>query len=95
MRVDDDRVQELLLRMTGMDLDRVFATRKEPLMTPHFRLMSEAQLKRVRRRESGKGVSVCVCVRVCVCVCVCLRGKGREEGEGEGGREGGREGENM
>lgn len=45
--VDDGRVQELLLRMTGMDLDRVFLARKEPLTLPRYKLMDAEQLKEV------------------------------------------------
>lgn len=45
--VDDSRVQELLLRMTGMDLDRVFLARKEPLTLPRYKLMDAEQLKEV------------------------------------------------
>ena len=45
--VDDSRVQELLMRMTGMDLDRVFSSRKEPLTLPRYKLMDAEQLKKV------------------------------------------------
>ena len=45
--VDDSRVQELLMRMTGMDLDRVFLSRKEPLTLPRYKLMDAEQLKKV------------------------------------------------
>lgn len=45
--VDDSRVQELLRRMTGMDLDRVFVSRREPLALPRYKLMNEQQLKKV------------------------------------------------
>lgn len=33
--------------MTGMDLDRVFVSRREPLALPQYKLMNEQQLKKV------------------------------------------------
>ena len=40
-------MQKLLSRMTGLDLDKVFAPRKEPLVLPRYRLMNKAQLEKV------------------------------------------------
>ena len=54
--VDDSRVKELLMRMTGMDLDRVFLSRKEPLTLPRYKLMDSEQLKKV-----ALPISVTVC----------------------------------
>ena len=45
--MDDSRVQKLLTRMTGMELDRVFVSRREPLALPRYKLMDEQQLKKV------------------------------------------------
>ena len=45
--VNDERVQELLRRISGMDMDVVFAPRKEPLTPPHYKLMTREQLKKV------------------------------------------------
>lgn len=42
----DKQVQKLLSRMTGLDLDKVFAPRKEPLVLPRYRLMNKAQLEK-------------------------------------------------
>ena len=46
--IKDDRVQELLTTLTGMDFDLVFAPRHEPLTVPHYKLMTLKQLKEVR-----------------------------------------------
>lgn len=45
--VDDERVRELLSRVSGTDLDVIFAPRKEPLTPPHYQLMTRDQLKEV------------------------------------------------
>lgn len=45
--VDDERVRELLSRVSGTDLDVIFAPRKEPLTPPHYQLMTKDQLKKV------------------------------------------------
>ena len=45
--VEDDRVQELLRRVSGMDMDVVFAPRKEPLTPPRYQLMTRDQLNKV------------------------------------------------
>ena len=45
--VEDERVQELLARLVCVDFDRIFATRKEPLAVPEYRVMSLHQLKKV------------------------------------------------
>ena len=47
MSVDDERVQELLSRVCGMDMDVVFAPRKEPLIPPRYQLMTRDQLQEV------------------------------------------------
>lgn len=46
----DERVQELMLRMTGMDFDKVFAPRKEPLLLPKYKLMTLEELEKVARK---------------------------------------------
>ena len=43
----DEEVQQLLLQMTGMDLDKIFAPRKEALVLPHYKLMNEQQVEEV------------------------------------------------
>lgn len=52
--VEDERVQQILRRVTGMDFDRVFATQKEDLTLPRYRLLSEEQLKQVINERSVK-----------------------------------------
>ena len=47
MSVDDERVQELLKRVCGMDMDVVFTPRKEPLIPPRYQLMTRDQLNEV------------------------------------------------
>ena len=47
MSVDDERVQELLGRVCGMDMDVVFTPRKEPLIPPRYQLMTKDQLNEV------------------------------------------------
>ena len=42
--VEDERVRELLGRVNGIDMDVVFAARKEPLVPPRYRLMTRDQL---------------------------------------------------
>ena len=54
-------MQELLSKVNGMDLDVVFAPRKEPLIPPRYQLMNRDQLKEV----SSIQVYVC-CYAVCV-----------------------------
>ena len=44
---DDERVQELLKRMTGRDYDKIFAIRVEELEVPKYQLMSDNQLLEV------------------------------------------------
>lgn len=46
--MEDERVQALLQRMTGVDFNRVYATRKEELTLPRYRLLSEKQLREVQ-----------------------------------------------
>lgn len=43
----DRRVQTLLSEMTGLNLDKVFAPRKERLRQPKYQLMSEEQFAKV------------------------------------------------
>ena len=45
--VEDERVQELLGRVNGMDMDVVFSPRKEPLVPPRYQLMTRDQLHKV------------------------------------------------
>ena len=45
--VQDERVQSLLTQLTGMDLDKVFAARKEPLRPPTYKLLTREQLEKV------------------------------------------------
>ena len=44
---DDERVEELLKRMTGKDFDKIFAIRVEELEVPKYQLMSDDQLQEV------------------------------------------------
>ncbi|KAL5471361.1 hypothetical protein EMCRGX_G029472 [Ephydatia muelleri] len=46
--VTDEQVQKLLTRMTGLDLDKVFKTRREPLSQPVYKLVDEHQLKKAQ-----------------------------------------------
>ena len=45
--VQDERVQALLVQLTGMDLDKVFAARKEPLRPPTYKLLTKKELEKV------------------------------------------------
>ena len=45
--MEDERVRELLGRVNGIDMDVVFAPRKEPLVQPRYRLMTRDQLHKV------------------------------------------------
>lgn len=40
-------VQRLLKRLTGLDLNKVFSTRKEELGNPVYKVLDEAELKKV------------------------------------------------
>ena len=44
---DDERVQELLKKMTGRDFDKIFAMRVEDLEIPKYQLMTDEELKEV------------------------------------------------
>ena len=44
---DDERVQELLKKMTGRDFDKIFAMRVEDLEMPKYQLMTDEELKEV------------------------------------------------
>ena len=48
--VDDERVQELLSQLTGLDLDKVFSPRQEPLQPPTYKLMTLNELEKVLPR---------------------------------------------
>lgn len=45
--VGDERVQGLLSQLTGLDLDKVFSPRKEPLRPPTYKLMTLDELEKV------------------------------------------------
>ena len=45
--VEDERVQSFLSQLTGMDFDKVFGARKEPLEPPTYKLMSWDELEKV------------------------------------------------
>ena len=45
--MQDEQVQQLLLRMTGMNFDKIFALQKEPLVLPRYKLMNRAQVEKV------------------------------------------------
>ena len=45
--VRDERVQALLSQLTGMDLDKVFTARKEPLLPPTYKLLTLKELEKV------------------------------------------------
>lgn len=64
--VDDERVRELLSRVSGTDLDVIFAPRKEPLTPPHYQLMTKDQLK-----EVSDCFTLCVSILVCVNAVLC------------------------
>ena len=44
---DNAEVQALLLNLAGLDLHKVMARRKEPLLIPHYKLMTLEQLQEV------------------------------------------------
>ena len=48
VNVQDERVQALLSQLTGMDLDKVFTARKEPLLPPTYKLLTRKGLEKVR-----------------------------------------------
>ena len=43
----DAEVQSLLVNLAGLDLHKVMARRKEPLLVPHYQLMTLEQLQEV------------------------------------------------
>jgi hypothetical protein len=45
--VQDERVQSLLTQLTGLDLDKVFTARREPLLPPTYKLLTREQLEKV------------------------------------------------
>lgn len=45
--VEDERVQSLLCQLTGMDFDKVFSPRQEPLQPPTYKLMTWDELEKV------------------------------------------------
>ena len=45
--VTDERVQSLILRMTGVDFNRVFQRRRESLERPEYRLLSFDEIQEV------------------------------------------------
>ena len=45
--VTDERVQSLILRMTGVDFNRVFQRRRESLERPEYRLLSFEEIQEV------------------------------------------------
>ena len=45
--VDDERVQDYLGHMTGIQFDCLYVKQKEELSLPKYRLLTEEQLKRV------------------------------------------------
>ena len=62
--VQDERVQALLSQLTGMDLDKVFAARKEPLMPPTYKLLTLEELEKV---ETSVFVEI-VCMMCDICL---------------------------
>ena len=50
---DDERVQVLMLRMTGMNFDKVFAPKREPLKVPKYKLMTFQELKKVKSSNNS------------------------------------------
>lgn len=44
---DNPQVLRLLSRLSGLDLDKVMAKRREPLVVPHYQLMSLEELEQV------------------------------------------------
>ena len=47
----DDRVQNLLKKMTGLNLEKIFARQKEPLVPPVYRLMTSDELAQVGQKN--------------------------------------------
>ena len=55
---DDVRVKSLLKKITGRDLGKVFAARKESLSPPKYKLMTEKDLLKVKPVVSSMN-SIC------------------------------------
>ena len=47
VKPDDAQVKTLLASLAGLDLHKVMARRKEPLLVPHYKLMTLEQLQEV------------------------------------------------
>lgn len=63
--MEDERVQELLGRVNGMDMDVVFTPRKEPLVPPRYRLMTRDQLNKVRHNHlQMNSLSMCYLLHI-------------------------------
>ena len=60
--VQDERVQALLVQLTGMDLNKVFAARKEPLRPPTYKLLTKKELEKVERSTVELSLSINVFV---------------------------------
>lgn len=43
----DEKVQNLLSKMTGMDLEKIFKARKQEHKPPVYKVMTESQLEEV------------------------------------------------
>ena len=59
----DVRVQDLLRKLAGMDLNKVFRRRREELEVPKYQLMTDEQLMQVAIVAQG---SNCGLVRACL-----------------------------
>lgn len=63
VKPDHPRVQELLNNMSGLDLSKVMAARKEPLVVPHYQLLTLEELQKVRIVTLGPLLVItCNCV---------------------------------
>ncbi|KAM6442981.1 small ribosomal subunit protein mS22 [Liasis olivaceus] len=50
----DEKVQNLLLKMTGIDLQKIFKARKQELKPPVYKVMTEAQLEKASEQALEK-----------------------------------------
>ncbi|XP_063162786.1 small ribosomal subunit protein mS22 isoform X2 [Candoia aspera] len=50
----DEKVQNLLLKMTGIDLQKIFKARKQELKPPEYKVMTESQLEKASAQALEK-----------------------------------------
>lgn len=72
----DAAVQDILSRITGLDLQKVFRPTKQELKPPTYKLMTEEQLEQVPAKKAQSSLSIKTChsdscvMQLILCLCV-------------------------